>query len=269
MGGGVGVGRDRGLTSVSGPCWLLRAVIKGGIAGSSPDTQGEGGTKRPQCLDVARDSEHIWLVCTYPTEGRAAAPVNTSEGSVCVRQVVTCPSPSSGGAMCSNSESTAFADCCGPPLRALATPPPRPLSFRLLVESCVGRRPGFGVPSTGGFLAFWVELLFVMSPRTFRGVFCGNGALSCLPGFSVEGRRKVTTVPRGRTGEAGAACTAGEGLDHLHLQHVQKRGTTTCCFLLTSCQLAHPTGHQVCPACPTTRTGQATPQHTGSGDVRA
>ena len=69
MGGGVGVGRDRGLTSVSGPCWLRRALVKGGIAGSSPDTQGEGGTKRLQCLDVARDSEHIWLVCTYQQRG--------------------------------------------------------------------------------------------------------------------------------------------------------------------------------------------------------
>ena len=93
--------------------------------------------------------------------------------------------------MCSSSERSSWADCVAG-LLALVTPPPRPLSgLSLLVELREGTSPGFGVPSTGGFLAFWVELVMlpVMSPRTLRGVFCGNDAPSCLPGFSGEGRR--------------------------------------------------------------------------------
>ena len=100
------------------------------------------------------------------------------------------PSPGSGGAMCSSSDSNSLAGRCGATLCALDTLPPRPLSFCLLVESLPGTKACFGVPSAGGFLAeFCVELLFLRSPRTFRGVFCGSGAPTCLPGFSAEGRR--------------------------------------------------------------------------------
>ena len=143
------------------------------------------------------------------------------------------PSPGSGGAMCSSSDSNSLAGRCGATLCALDTLPPRPLSFCLLVESLAGTKACFGVPSTGGFLAeFCVELLFLRSPRTFRGVFCGSGAPTCLPGFSAEGRRvtaenhhsTLPQFPQDRCSGQGR-----KGLGRVRLQHIQKQGSTACC----------------------------------------
>ena len=72
-----GCGLEEVLTLVLGPRWL-RGAVEGGVPCSSPAPQGEGGAKRPQCLYVAGDSEHVWFVCTR-TNRKAWATVNASE----------------------------------------------------------------------------------------------------------------------------------------------------------------------------------------------